>query len=202
MPPSQERVVDVGSARCEGVCETFVATLAEAGWPRAVVREPWERRALCDAINAHLRADGSIDGILAELRRAIFAWVETYRDSPRFTSGWGARKFGDWLAEGRESAQHSPAVTTPAESATRSRWADESVTPERTYTPAEIAAIDAQVEATVERLKNAHLEPAPRRERPLILGMSQHEQSSDEREAERKRQVAALAAITDPSRVA
>ena len=99
-----ERVVDVGTARCEAVSDAFVATLAELGWARPGVRDRWERQTLCDAINAHLRADGSADGILAELARAVREWVAAYADASQFTSGWGARKFSEWLSAGRPRA--------------------------------------------------------------------------------------------------
>lgn len=97
-------MVDMGTPRCQAACEAFVAALAARGWTRGEVREPWERRALCDAINAHLRADGSAEGVLSELRRAVDEWAQAFDGRQRFTSGWGARKFADWLAEGREPA--------------------------------------------------------------------------------------------------
>lgn len=105
LPASRpERVVDIGTPRATEFCHVFVETLAGAGWPRGDVREAWEIRALCDAINTHLRADGTAAGVLAEIRRAVTEWTRAYANATQFTSGWGARKFGEWLASGRKQA--------------------------------------------------------------------------------------------------
>ncbi len=138
--------------------------------------------------------------MLAELRRAVGEWVSAFAGRARFTSGWGARKFADWLAEGREvpvgaAAPRAVALAPPPAPSE----------PEREYTPSELAAIDAQLEATVKRLKNAHLTPTPTPRSPsTTCSGDMYEQSPAEREAERQRQLAALAAITGPapSRVA
>lgn len=200
-PEKPARVVDVGTARAQAACETFVLALADRGWTRGEVREPWERRALCDAINAHLRADGTAEGMLAELRRAVGDWATAKADAARFTSGWGARKFADWLAEGREVATGVRSVAPPP-SDTRPV-----AEPEREYTAEEIAAIDAQVAASVERLQNAHrtLTPRPQHAPAPSSSGDMYERTPAEREAERQRQLAALAEITGtqhPSRVA
>lgn len=109
-----ERLVDLGSARCERACEVYAATLAELGWARPPVRERWERQALCDAVNAHLRADGSADGIFAEMRRALSEWVDAYGQTSQFTQGWGARKFSEWLTAGRPRADRKTAIDRPS----------------------------------------------------------------------------------------
>lgn len=108
------RVINVGTAASLEACEIFVATLAESGWNRGAVRERWEVQILCDAINVHLRADGTLAGALAELRRAVREWTTALQDAAHFTSGWGARKFNEWLATGRRPvALRKPAAAAP-----------------------------------------------------------------------------------------
>lgn len=190
------RVFDVGTAGCESACETFVGALAEAGWLRAPIREGWERRALVDAINTHLPADGTKLGALAELRNAVTDWVAAFREKKQFTSGWSPRKFGDYLAEGREHVAASPATASalPA-SSTRALWPAEDAcdpaTPEREYTADEIVVIDALIASTVERLNTSHLGPAPRRA-DVAPGVDPFAQSAADHAAARERQLAAI----------
>lgn len=116
-PPRHAPLFSLGTAPCDEACWTFVSTLDEEGWPRAELRERWERQSLCDAVNVHLRADDTIQGALAELRRAVREWVAAYRDESQFTSGWSARKFSDWLAGGRKmpkGRKPEPVAESPA----------------------------------------------------------------------------------------
>ena len=56
--------------------------------------------------------------MLAELRRAVGEWVAAYGAAAQLTSGWGAKRFRDWLAEGRTKPlgrAGGPPTTRPKE---------------------------------------------------------------------------------------
>lgn len=158
-PPKapQRAGVEIGSARCERMCEVYLEALGEAGWTRSPLRERWERQALCDAINAHLASDGTVEATIAELRRAVAEWVAEHAAKPGLTSGWAPRRFKDWLAEGRPSGkrltgsgQHPP----PRDPKARPGPTSAEETASEPVTPEEQAAFE-------ERLRNPRRPKAP-----------------------------------------
>lgn len=102
------RLVELGTARCVEACEVYLSALAELGWNRGPVRERWELQAICDAVNTHLRGDGTIRSALDELRRAVAAWSEALEETPQYAGGWSARKFNEWLSTRRRLPQSGP----------------------------------------------------------------------------------------------
>lgn len=175
--------VQIGSARCERMCEVYLEVLGEAGWSRSPLRERWERQALCDAINAHLASDGTVEATIAELRRAVAEWVAEHAAKPSLTSGWAPRRFKDWLAEGRPSGKRltgSGEQPPPRDSKARPGPTSAEETASEPVTPEEQAAFE-------ERIRN----PQRPKRTPVSLPVSLSEESTPDDLAEAKRKIQA-----------
>jgi hypothetical protein len=158
---------------------------------RSALHGPWsfpdkQSRSIRSAVEGHCDSLADID---AWLRRRVPAFVQDVRDRAAYYAGLGPDGFLKWLNE--ESAKAPPqrvAVAVPVAS----------TMPEPEYTPEQIAAIDARLAAAVERLSNVHAAPAQSTRRVMAPAPASeaYGQTPAERETERKRQIAALAAIT------
>lgn len=97
-------IVHHGTAAATELFDGYLAAVAEADRQRTGLKPP-ERDALIEAANVHLRADGTVRGMLAELHEAVHEWVEAYAEKRHFTKGWSAHKFVDWLNSERDTSQ-------------------------------------------------------------------------------------------------
>jgi hypothetical protein len=104
-------IVEIGTAGSAEAAIAFVDALASAGAPRGPVRDRAEFQAIVDAINANLRADGTVLGAIAAMRTKVVAWVDPER-AP-YASGWSGQAFAKWARAGFPAVARKPAFTKP-----------------------------------------------------------------------------------------
>lgn len=117
--PTEDRVVDSGTALAAEIASAYEASVSEAtGKPYALRR--YDRGDLFDAVNANAKGLPPADAI-AWVRSAVREWTTQHRGREQFTGGWSTKHFLAWLNSGRAPPTETRRTGTDGGASQRAR---------------------------------------------------------------------------------